>query len=209
MLVKPADAEDLPSGQKRTSQSTLRHAEGSLEIRAPSIVTLARAARRKRGAQSQLRERPMTRNRVDHAALERSRSNAENEIDSKEMERAPSEKPVSTFLASRAPVAVALGLTTALAATNALGAGPTVYVFTVTCPDKSQIVEQWTIDGEDPGKEVMRGKTIDKHQGCTAADYKPATDAKLLKNTQFFSTKPPKENSWIPSFGNPFSGLWR
>jgi len=104
-------------------------------------------------------------------------------------------------------LAVALALTTAPAVANPPPA--TVYVFTVTCPDKTQIVEQWTIDGEDPGKEVMRGKTIDKHQGCTAADYKPATDAKLLKNTQFFSTKPPKENSWIPSFGNPFSGLWR
>ncbi|HTO78849.1 MAG TPA: hypothetical protein VMJ31_03640 [Methylocystis sp.] len=106
-------------------------------------------------------------------------------------------------------LAAALGLTTALAASAAAAAGPTVYVFTVTCPDKSQIVEQWTIDGDDPGKEVMRGKTIEKHQGCNAADYKPATDAKLLKNTQFFSTKPPKEKSWLPSIGNPLSDFWR
>ena len=105
-------------------------------------------------------------------------------------------------------LAAALGLMTALPAANAVAAGATVYVFTVTCPDKTQIVEQWTIDGEDPGKEVMRGKTIDKHQGCTAADYKPATDAKLLKNTQFFNLHP-KEKSWLPDIGNPFSGLWR
>jgi hypothetical protein len=105
-------------------------------------------------------------------------------------------------------LAVALGLTTALAATAAAAAGATVYVFTVTCPDKSQIVEQWTIDGEDPGKEFIRGKTIEKHQGCTAADYKPASDAKFLKNTQFWSSKP-KDNSWLPSFGNPLSGLWK
>jgi hypothetical protein len=106
------------------------------------------------------------------------------------------------------PLAAALGLTTALAATAAAAAGPTVYVITVTCPDKSQVVEQWTIDGDDPGKEVMRGKTIEKHQGCNAADYKPATDAKLLKNTQFFSMHP-KEKSWLPSFGNPLSDFWR
>jgi len=107
-------------------------------------------------------------------------------------------------------LAALLGLTTALAATaaGAAAAGPTVYVFTVTCPDKTQIVEQWTIEGEDPGKEAMRGKTLEKHAGCTAADYKPATDAKLLKNTQFFSLHP-KEKSWLPSFGNPLSGFWR
>ena len=104
-------------------------------------------------------------------------------------------------------LAVALGLSTTLAAASAAPA--TVYVFTVTCPDKSQIVEQWTIDGDDPGKEVMRGKTVEKHQGCTAADYKAATDGKLLKNTQFWSSKPPKEKSWLPDFGNPFSGLWK
>ena len=150
----------------------------------------------------------MIRNCSDHAALERNRSNAENSIVFGGLERASSEKPVPTF-SQRALVAVALGLTTALAATPAAGAGATVYVFTVTCPDKSQIVEQWTIEGDDPGKEVLRGKTIEKHQGCAAADYKAATDAKLLKNTQFYSTKPPKENSWLPSFGNPFSGLWR
>ena len=103
-------------------------------------------------------------------------------------------------------LAVALGLTTALAAANAAPA--TVYVFTVSCPDKSQVVEQWTIEGDDPGKEVMRGKTVEKHQGCTAADYKAATDGKLLKNTQFFSLHP-KEKSWLPSFGNPLSDFWR
>jgi hypothetical protein len=106
-------------------------------------------------------------------------------------------------------LAAGVALATGLAATAAAAAGATVYVFTVTCPDKSQIVEQWTIDGDDPGKEVMRGKTIEKHQGCTAADYKPATDGRFLKNTQFFSTRPPKENSWLPSVGNPFSGLWK
>ncbi|ARN81798.1 hypothetical protein [Methylocystis bryophila] len=106
-------------------------------------------------------------------------------------------------------LAASLGLMSALAATAASAAGATVYVFTVTCPDKTQIVEQWTIDGDDPGKEVLRGKAVEKHQGCTAADYKAATDGKLLKNTQFYSTKPPKENSWLPSFGNPFSGLWK
>ena len=104
-------------------------------------------------------------------------------------------------------LAVALGLSTTLAAASAAPA--TVYVFTVTCPDKSQVVEQWTIEGDDPGKEVMRGKTVEKHQGCTTADYKATTDAKLLKNTQFWSSKPPKEKSWLPDFGNPFSGLWK
>jgi hypothetical protein len=105
-------------------------------------------------------------------------------------------------------LAVALALSTALAAADAAAAGATVYVFTVTCPDKTQIVEQWTIEGEDPGKEAIRGKTLEKHVGCTAADYKPATDAKLLKNTQFFSLHP-KEKSWLPSFGNPLKDLWK
>ncbi len=105
-------------------------------------------------------------------------------------------------------LAALLGLTTALAATAASAAGATVYVFTVTCPDKTQIVEQWTIEGDDPGKEMLRGKTLEKHQGCAAADYKPATDTKLLKNTQFFSLHP-KEKSWLPSFGNPLSDLWK
>ena len=39
---------------------------------------------------------------LDHAAFERNRSNAENVIDSKKIERASSEKPVPTFFASRA-----------------------------------------------------------------------------------------------------------
>ncbi len=121
--------------------------------------------------------------------------------------RVPSEKP-GAALSQRALVVAALGLTMALAATAATAAGATVYVFTVTCPDKTQIVEQWTIDGEDPGKEAMRSKTIEKHEGCTVADYKPATDAKLLKNTQFFNLHP-KAKSWLPEIGNPLSGLWR
>jgi hypothetical protein len=106
-------------------------------------------------------------------------------------------------------LAVLLGLNTALAATGAAAAGPTVYVFTVTCPDKSRIVEQWTIDGEDPGKDFIRGKTEEKHQGCTAGEFKSATDLGLLKNTQYYSSKPKKEGSWLPSLGNPLSGLWK
>jgi len=126
---------------------------------------------------------------------------------SERFKRVPSEKRVTAF-SQHALVAVALGLATALASTAAGAAGATSYVFTVTCPDKSRIVEQWTVDGEDPGKEFFRGKAVEKHQGCSAADYKAATDSALLKNTQFFNLHP-KEKSWLPEFGNPFSGLWR
>lgn len=121
--------------------------------------------------------------------------------------RFTSEKGVRAF-SRRALVAVALGLGTSLAATAVGAAGAPVYVFTVTCPDKSRIVEQWTVEGEDPGKEFFRGKALEKHQGCSAADYKPATDSALLKNTQFFNLHP-KEKSWLPEMGNPLSGLWR
>ena len=118
-----------------------------------------------------------------------------------------SEKGVRAF-SRRALAAVALGLATSLASTAAGAAGAPVYVFTVTCPDKSRIVEQWTVDGEDPGKEFFRGKAVEKHEGCSAADYKPATDSALLKNTQFFNLHP-KEKSWLPEIGNPLSGLWK
>ncbi|MFY9655027.1 MAG: hypothetical protein WAK01_00355 [Methylocystis sp.] len=126
---------------------------------------------------------------------------------SEEFKRLPSEKRVPAFL-QRALVAFALGVATALASTSAGAAGATSYVFTVTCPDKSRIVEQWTVDGEDPGKEFFRGKSVEKHQGCSAADYKAATDSALLKNTQFFNLHP-KEKSWLPEIGNPLSGLWK
>ncbi len=121
--------------------------------------------------------------------------------------RFTSERGVSAF-SQHTLAAVALGLATSLSSTTAGAAGAPVYVFTVTCPDKSRIVEQWTVEGEDPGKEFFRGKAVEKHEGCSAADYKPATNSALLKNTQFFNLHP-KEKSWLPEIGNPLSGLWK
>jgi len=100
---------------------------------------------------------------------------------------------------------LALTFVATLALTTAAQA--TVYVFTAQCPGGKNVVEQWTADETDPGKEAFRAKTEEKHPGCKAADYKPATDAKYLKNTQFFSTKPETSGSWAPNVGNPFSGV--
>lgn len=81
-----------------------------------------------------------------------------------------------------------------------------VYVFTVSCNGK-KIVEQWTADTVDPGKEALRAKTQEKHPGCAVGDYKATTDDKLLKNTQFYSV--PNEGSGgdgVPVVGSIFGG---
>jgi hypothetical protein len=100
---------------------------------------------------------------------------------------------------------LALTLAAILALTSAAQA--TVYVFTAQCPDGKNVVEQWTTDETDPGKESIRDKTQQKHPDCKIADYKAATDTKYLKNTQFFSTKPDTSGSWMPNVGNPFGGV--
>lgn len=80
-------------------------------------------------------------------------------------------------------LAAALSLAALLALTTAADA--TVYLFTASCAGK-KIVEQWTTDRVDPGKDVLKQKTQEKHPGCTIGDYKAATDNMALKNTQFF-----------------------
>jgi hypothetical protein len=61
-----------------------------------------------------------------------------------------------------------------------------VYLFTANCSG-GKVVEQWTTDTVDPGKELLKAKTEEKHPGCPIADYKAATDSMLLKNTQFYT----------------------
>ncbi len=82
-----------------------------------------------------------------------------------------------------------------------------VYVFTVSCKG-SKVVEQWTADKVDPGKEALRAKTQDKHPDCTVGDYKAATDDKLLKNTQFYiSPEEASSSGGIPGVGSVFGGF--
>jgi hypothetical protein len=104
-----------------------------------------------------------------------------------------------------------LALVFALGATLALSgaAHAAVYVFTVVCADGKKVVEQWTTDGEDPGKEFLRTRTQEKHPGCKAGDYKAATDAQLLKNTQFYSTRPEGQSSgsWVPGLDSTVGGV--
>jgi len=71
------------------------------------------------------------------------------------------------------------------------GAQAATYVFTATCEGKKKIVEQWTAETVDPGKDALKAKTQEKHPGCTIGDYKAATDADALKNTQFYA--PPED----------------
>jgi hypothetical protein len=82
-----------------------------------------------------------------------------------------------------------------------------VYVFTVSCQG-GKVVEQWTADTIDPGKEALRAKTQEKHPGCAVGDYKAATDDKLLKNTQFYSAPHEAGNSGdsVPVVGSLFGG---
>ncbi len=89
-----------------------------------------------------------------------------------------------------------------------------VYVFTVSCGGK-KVVEQWTTDGVDPGREALRTKTLEKHPDCSVGDYKAATDNQLLKNTQFYSEKKESPESGLPVVGpvvggakNAFCGLF-
>lgn len=44
------------------------------------------------------------------------------------------------------------------------------YVFTVSCPNGTQVVE-WAVAGIDPGKAFLRASTGAAFPGCTVADY--------------------------------------
>ena len=86
----------------------------------------------------------------------------------------------------------------------ARAAGP-VYVFTATCNGK-KIVEQWTVDGPDPGREALRTQTQQKHPDCAIGDYKAATDNGALKNTQFWPLEAPMSDGGMPVVGPMIGG---
>jgi hypothetical protein len=88
-------------------------------------------------------------------------------------------------------------------------ANATVYVFTVTCPANNKVVEQWTTETVDPGKDFLKAKTEEKHPGCKASDYKKESDAKFLKNTQYYSVAPEGQSGdgGIPVVGSAVGGV--
>jgi hypothetical protein len=107
-------------------------------------------------------------------------------------------------MTKRSQILAAIALAASLAPTTHADAA--VYLFTANCSGK-KIVEQWTTERVDPGKEALRQKTQEKHPGCSVDDYKAATDNMALKNTQFFVVE--GENSGdggIPVVGSAFSG---
>ncbi|HXZ16884.1 MAG TPA: hypothetical protein VEH77_13070 [Roseiarcus sp.] len=87
------------------------------------------------------------------------------------------------------------------------GADAAVYLFTASCDGGKKIVEQWTTEGTDHGKEFLRSKTQEKHPGCSIGDYKAATDNMALKNTQFYSTaQEGADDSGVPVVGPMWNG---
>ena len=89
-------------------------------------------------------------------------------------------------------------------APGARAAAP-VYVFTATCNGK-KIVEQWTVDGADPGKDALKAQTQQKHPDCAIGEYKAATDSGALKNTQFWPLEAPTSDGGMPVVGPAFNG---
>lgn len=57
-------------------------------------------------------------------------------------------------------------------------ANATTYTFTVSCPDRSKVV-QWDTGAVDPGKEYLRTMTGTKNPGCGVGDYSPSRDSRL------------------------------
>lgn len=54
----------------------------------------------------------------------------------------------------------------------------TTYIFTVSCQDRSLVVE-WGVGDIDPGKEFLRVSTGTKFPGCSVSDYNDARDQNL------------------------------
>jgi hypothetical protein len=100
----------------------------------------------------------------------------------------------------------ALSVAAALALAPTSKASAAVYLFTATCNGK-KIVEQWTTERVDPGKDVLRQKTQEKHPDCSIGDYKAATDNMALKNTQFYIVEGETSgDGGIPVVGPAFGG---
>lgn len=57
----------------------------------------------------------------------------------------------------------------------------TTYTFTITCPDRSQVVD-WGVGDIDPGKEYLRVTTGTKFPGCGVTDYNDVTDRHLPRD---------------------------